>query len=88
MTEQKGLELCIQRPFEQEVIAIEWVTIISPNGSFTVGLGHQDLVSLVKSGESVTYKIAGGGEEKLTVAEGTSGVVHVTKNKIDLFLVV
>lgn len=76
--------LRIQKPFSQQVIPIEWISISASNGNFVIGPGHRPLVSGIAGGTQVTYKAAGA-EHTIEVSEG-GGLVHVTGPLVLLFL--
>ena len=54
--------LSIQQPFKQDSIAVKWVSITSPSGSFVVGPGHRPLVSAVEPESTVVYDMMYGKE--------------------------
>ncbi len=76
--------LRIQKPFSQQVIPIEWISVTAPNGNLVIGPGHRPLVSGIAPGTQVVYKAAGA-EHALEVPEG-GGLVHVTGPLVLLFL--
>lgn len=80
-----NLTLRIQRPFRQENIDVDWVSIESATGSFLIGPGHQTLISAVSASSNVVYKARGGSEEALEVGDA-DGLVHVVKDTVILFL--
>jgi len=69
--------LHIQRPFVQQEITVEWVSVQSPTGSFVVGPGHRPLLSLVSMGKSIVYHISGVDHEVEVPSAG--GILHIDK---------
>lgn len=54
--ENESFELEIISPTNNQIIAVEWIEVESPTGSFFVGPHHAPLVSLVKKKSVFCYK--------------------------------
>ncbi len=54
--ENESFELEIISPTRNQTIAVEWVEVESPTGSFFVGPNHTPLVSLIKKKSTFSYK--------------------------------
>jgi F0F1-type ATP synthase epsilon subunit len=76
--EQYYFTLEIISPTNTEVHSVEWVEIESPTGSFLVGPGHSQLISVIKQKSSVLYKKTNAEECSLNIQKG---VFYVKNNK-------
>lgn len=57
-------------PIHTQDIAVEWIEVESPNGSFLVGPDHSPLVSILKNKSSIIYKRTDGSEGHVDVPKG------------------
>lgn len=80
----KTISLYIEEPFASREVAVEWLSVETPSGSFIVGSDHRPMISLVSSGESVTYFVAGT-STVVPVSEG-GALLQVTGSSIYLVL--
>ena len=57
MVGQNKVMLEIVSPLYSNKIEVEWVEIEGESGSFTVGPGHDSLVSIIRKKAVITYKL-------------------------------
>ncbi len=62
---------------------VEWLEVASPTGSFVIAPGHAPIISLLKSGSSISY-FKDGHIEQTAPIDG--GIVHIQNNKPVLIL--
>lgn len=76
--DDKSFQLEIITPISSQELIVEWVEIESPTGSFLVGPGHADLISIIKNKSVILYKVVGSQEESCVASVG---IFSVVKNK-------
>ena len=80
----KNFELEIIRPQESKTIQALWVHVEAAQGSFLVGPGHANVVSILKQGGEFRYKSVVEEECSLKVGEG---VFRFTDNKATVLVI-
>ena len=80
----KSFDFEIVSPTSSSVIQVEWIDVEGENGCFLVGFGHAPLVSIIKKGNSISYKKVGVEDPLEMFVSG--GVFSVSNNNAKVVL--
>lgn len=77
------MKFTIISPYDKKVYAISWIELNTPIGNFVIQPGHVPTILTLSEGEKITFGLANGKRESLTVKQG---VAHITRDSATILL--